>query len=56
MYCLNPAITTMNDPHARQLLDAPKKIRFGSWAKLGGGALTFAILLHVTVLTIAGNL
>jgi hypothetical protein len=34
------------------LIPIPTQRRSGPWSKLGGGALTFAILIHVIVLTI----
>ena len=42
-------------PHSDQhqeLITLPEHRRFGFWHKLGGGALTFAILVHVIVLLI----
>ena len=44
----------MNDPHTLEIVEAPKQRLFGTWSKLGGGALTFAILAHVVVLAIGG--
>jgi hypothetical protein len=47
----------MNTPEhydPEELIPIPTQRRFGPWSKLGGGALTFAILIHVIVLTIAG--
>ena len=47
----------MNTPDhydPEELIPIPTQRRFGPWSKLGGGALTFAILIHVIVLTIAG--
>jgi len=47
----------MNSPEPydpEELIPIPTQRRFGPWSKLGGGALTFAILIHVIVLTIAG--
>ncbi|MEN9974209.1 MAG: hypothetical protein RLZZ282_215, partial [Verrucomicrobiota bacterium] len=45
----------MNDrkPHSNQEIHlAPERHHLGFWAKLGGGALTFAILIHLIVLLI----
>lgn len=45
----------MNDLQSQEEeLPAPKKRRFRFWSQLGGGALTFAILVHVIVLAIGG--
>ena len=44
----------MNDPHKLEIPVAPRKRLFGTWSKLGGGALTFAVLIHVLLLTIGG--
>lgn len=44
----------MNDPHKLEIVEAPKQRLFGTWSRLGGGALTFAILAHVVVLAIGG--
>ncbi len=44
----------MNDANYEnlELLETPYKRRIGFWTQLGGGALTFAILVHVVVLII----
>ena len=42
----------MDDPYNQELEEAPKPKRVGFWQKLGGGALTFAVILHAIVLII----
>ena len=43
----------MNDPATHLVPDnVPPQRRFGFWSNLGGGALSFAILFHLAVLTI----
>lgn len=44
----------MDDPNLQEEHAAPKKNRMGFWQKLGGGALTFALLVHLIVLIIGG--